>query len=96
MTDKMIRRRIITRTKEMLGVEVSPHRFRNAAATFVAVADPENIRMTKDLLGHKSFQMTEEHYIDGAQSRIAGRELARILGQTRVSVPETFPSWSSE
>jgi integrase len=79
MGDKMIRRRIIKRTTEALGFPISPHRFRNAAATFVSIADPENIRMTKDLLGHTSFAMTEEHYINSAQSRIAGRELARLL-----------------
>lgn len=79
MTDKMIRRRIIKWTRIGLGFEVSPHRFRNAAATFISIADPENIRMAKDLLGHRSFAMTEKHYIDGAQSRIAGRELALIL-----------------
>ena len=79
MTDRMIRRRIIKRTKLALGYEVSPHRFRNAAATFISIADPENIRVAKDLLGHRSFAMTEKHYIDGAQSRMAGRELAALL-----------------
>ncbi|MER9482365.1 site-specific integrase [Mesorhizobium sp. M0494] len=85
MTDKMIRRRTIKWTRIGLGFEVSPHRFRNAAATLISMADPENIRVAKDLLGHRSFAMTEKHYIDGAQSRIAGRELAAILagrGQT--------------
>ncbi|CAN7756259.1 tyrosine-type recombinase/integrase [Mesorhizobium sp. LjNodule214] len=81
MTDKMIRRRIIKWTRVGLGFEVSPHRFRNAAATFISVVDPENIRAAKDLLGHRSFAMTEKHYIDGAQSRIAGRELAAILAE---------------
>lgn len=79
MTDKMIRRRIIKRTEEGLGFPVPPHRFRNAAATFIATADPENIRVAKDLLGHKSFAMTEKHYIDAAQSRKAGREFSAIL-----------------
>ncbi|MER9217148.1 site-specific integrase [Mesorhizobium sp. M0663] len=79
MTDKMIRRRIIMWTRLGLGFEVSPHRFRNAAATFISIADPENIRVARDLLGHRSFAMTEKHYIEGAQSRIAGRELAAIL-----------------
>ena len=79
MGDKMIRRRIIKRTTEGLGFPVPPHRFRNAAASFVSVADPKNIRMAKDLLGHKSFAMTEKHYINAAQSRTAGRELVRLL-----------------
>ncbi len=79
MGDKMIMRRIIKRTTESLGFPVPPHRFRNAAASLVSVADPENIRMAKDLLGHKTFAMTEKHYINAAQSRTAGRELARLL-----------------
>jgi integrase len=45
------------------------------------MADPENIRVAKDLLGHRSFSMTEKHYIDGAQARIAGRELAALLAE---------------
>ncbi|MES0032720.1 site-specific integrase [Mesorhizobium sp. M0040] len=81
MTDKMIRRRIIKWTRLGLGFEVNPHRFRNAAATFISIADPGNIRVAKDLLGHRSFAMTEKHYIDGAQSRTAGRELAAILAE---------------
>jgi integrase len=81
MTDKMIRRRIIKWTRLGLGFEVNPHRFRNAAATFISIADPENIRVAKDLLGHRSFAMTERHYIDCAQSRMAGRELAAILAE---------------
>lgn len=81
MTDKMVRRRTIKWTQGALGVPVSPHRFRNAAANFIVIVDPENIRVAKDLLAHKSFDMTEKHYIDAAQSRIAGRELARLLQQ---------------
>ncbi len=81
MTDKMIRRRTIRWTEGWLGVPVSPHRFRNAAANFILVADPEKIRVAKDLLGHKSFAMTEKHYIDAAQSRIAGRTLQSILSR---------------
>lgn len=79
MTDKMIRRRTIKWTEKELGVAVSPHRFRHAAATFISVADPERIRIAKDLLGHRSFTMTEKHYIDGAQSRSAGMELEQLL-----------------
>lgn len=81
MTDKMIRRRIIWWTHGALGFPVSPHRFRNAAANFILSADPENIRLAKDLLGHKSFAMTEKHYIDPAQSRLAGRALHNILSK---------------
>jgi integrase len=83
MTDKMIRRRTIKWTHGVLGFPVSPQRFRSAAANFILVADPENIRVAKDLLGHKSFAMTEKHYIDAALSRLAGRKLQDILQQAR-------------
>jgi len=79
MTDKMIRRRTIKWTKGSLDGPVSPHRFRTAAANFISLMDPENVRVASNLLGHKSFGMTEKHYIDAAQSRIAGRELAKLL-----------------
>ncbi|MES0198872.1 site-specific integrase [Mesorhizobium sp. M0011] len=79
MTDKMIRRRTIRWTHGALGAAVSPHRFRNAVANFILAADPQNVRVTKDLLGHASFAMTEKHYIDAAHSRLAGKALHAIL-----------------
>lgn len=79
MTDKMVRRRIIKLTEQGLGLPVPPHRFRNAAATFIAAEDPKNVRVARDLLGHRSFDMTEKHYIDPAQSRAAGRGLQAVL-----------------
>jgi integrase len=66
------------RTREALGFPVNPHRFRNAAATLWSIRDPANVRGAKDLLGHASFSTTEKHYIM-AQSRVAGRALARAI-----------------
>lgn len=73
MVDKMIRRYVRKHTQDALGFAVTPHRFRNAAATFTSVADPANIRMAKGLLGHASLAVTEKHYVDGSRSRLAGR-----------------------
>lgn len=81
MTDKMVRRYIRKHTERYLGEAITPHRFRNAAATFVASTDPANVRMVKDLLGHRSFGMTEKHYIDGARSRLAGSALTQALAK---------------
>lgn len=67
------------RTKEAFGFGVSLHRFRHAAASFWSSHDPVNVRGSKDLLGHASFTMTEKHYVM-AQSRLAGRTLARAIG----------------
>ncbi|HEY9716112.1 MAG TPA: site-specific integrase [Trichormus sp.] len=66
------------RTQEAFGFAVNLHRFRHAAATFWSMQDPKNVRGMKDLLGQASFRTTEKHYII-AQSRMAGRVLARIV-----------------
>jgi integrase/recombinase XerD len=66
------------RTRQALGFRVTPHRFRNAAATLWSIRDPANVRGAKDLLGHATFDTTEKHYIM-AGSRVAGRALARAI-----------------
>jgi integrase len=71
--------RVRQRTKDALGFPVNLHRFRHAAATLWSVRDPKNVRGAKDLLGHSSFGTTEKHYVM-AQSRLAGRALARAIG----------------
>ena len=85
LTDDAIYQRITRRTREALGFPVNPHRFRRAAATFWSTWDPANVRGVKDLLGHTSFSTTEKHYIM-AQSRIAGRALARAIGNNRQGI----------
>ena len=66
------------RTRNAFGFAVNLHRFRHAAATLWSTRDPANVRGAKDLLGQASFQTTEKHYIM-AQSRLAGRALARAI-----------------
>jgi integrase len=75
------------RTLEGLGLSVNLHRFRGAAGNLWSISDPVNVRGAKDLLGHTDFRTTESHYL-GAQSRMAGRALARALRQP----PPTRPS----
>jgi integrase/recombinase XerD len=72
---------VCRRTRKALGFSVNLHRFRHAAVTFWSIHDPRNVRGAKDLLGHASFATTEKHYIM-AQSRMAGRALARIVDQS--------------
>ena len=78
MNDKMIYKSVRRRTQKALGFPVNLHRFRHAAATFWSVRDPVNVRGVKDLLGHATFATTEQYYIM-AQSRMAGRALARAI-----------------
>lgn len=70
------------RTRKPLGFPVNLHQFRRAAATLWSVRDPANVRGAKDLLGHASFATTEKYYIM-AQSRVAGRALAKAIGKAR-------------
>ena len=73
---------VCKRSEKALGIRVNPHRFRHAAATLLSIHDPANVRCAKDLLGHASFDTTEAHYIM-AQSRMAGRVVARIVDALR-------------
>ena len=66
------------RTSEAFGFPINLHRFRHAAGTFWSINDPANVRGVKDLLGQTSFDTPEKHYIM-AQSRLAGRALARAI-----------------
>jgi integrase len=66
------------RTTEALGFPVNLHRFRHAAGNLWSISDPVNVRGLKDLLGQTDFGTTEKHYI-GAQSRLAGRALAKVF-----------------
>jgi integrase len=70
------------RTKKAFGFAVNLHQFRHAAASFWLIRDPANVLGSKDLLGHASFGTTEKHYIM-AQSRLAGRVLARAVDAVR-------------
>jgi integrase len=78
MSRPRIRYRIQKRTKYSLGFVVNPHRFRNAAATFLARESPLHVSAARDVLGHTSFTTTQI-YIDIAQSRLAGLRLDEIL-----------------
>jgi integrase/recombinase XerD len=80
MTDDGIYEAVRRRTRSAFGFAINLHRFRHAAATFWSSRDPKNVRGAKDLLGQSSFGTTEKHYII-AQSRLAGRALARAIGK---------------
>ena len=89
MSDRMIYKTVRRRTKKMLGFPVNLHRFQYAAATFWSDCDPVNVRGVKDLLGHATFATTEQHYIM-AQSRMAGRALARAIEDLEAAAADDF------
>jgi integrase len=70
--------RIVKHTKAAFGRSVSPHLFRDCAATSIAVDNPKHIGDASLVLGHAGHGTTEKHY-NHARSLEASRRLAGTL-----------------
>lgn len=68
---------VCKRTLKHFGVRVSPHLFRNAAATLWSMHARDQIRGVSALLTHANFNMTETY--NNADSIYAGREYANLI-----------------
>lgn len=81
--------RIASVTERLLGVRVSPHLFRDAAATTIAIADPKHVGMIASLLGHNNGRTGEAYYnqakgIEAARASYANiRQLRQFLRPLR-------------
>jgi integrase/recombinase XerD len=62
MAEVSISNMIKRRTKEAFGVDLSPHLFRDCVVTSVVRDAPASARLTRDLLGHTTLDMTNKHY----------------------------------
>ena len=82
MTQEGLAGRIELRTREAFGKAMSPHRFRDAAATTLAIADPARISAAAPLLGHRSLATTEKHYIQ-ARGLDAQRSFLEVIEEAR-------------
>jgi integrase len=73
------------RIRDRTGVTLSIHNARRIAATTLAIADPENVSVGSDLLGHRSNKVTEAHYhlANGVE---ASRMIAEIVSKRRSSL----------
>lgn len=78
LTINQFTRAIKNRTTSLLKVSVTPHLFRDAAATTLARTSPASARMIKPILGHTTTRIAEGHYIQ-ADTISAGRGLAAAL-----------------
>ncbi|MCB6180202.1 site-specific integrase [Rhodobacter sp. Har01] len=79
--------RITEATRRLVGVGISPHLFRDCAATTLAQDSPDASRVTRSLLGHSGFRTAERHY-NHATSLDAGRrycDVVRDLRQTNAN-----------
>lgn len=65
-------------TQKITGVRVTPHLFRDAAATTLSRRSPEAARLIPPVLSHSSNQTSQKHYIH-AGSIEAGRGLTDVL-----------------
>jgi integrase len=65
-------------TVAVLGIRLTPHETRDAAATTWALAAPGQIGISRDLLSHSDLRTTEKHY-NRATGVQASRSLAKVL-----------------
>jgi integrase/recombinase XerD len=62
MTAHSLYMMITYRTRKAFRRPINPHLFRDAAATSVAIDDPDNMRVATTLLGHGTLATTIKHY----------------------------------
>jgi integrase/recombinase XerD len=84
MTEMAIYLRVCKRTRDAFGVAVNPHLFRDAAATTLAIADPENVRVAAPLLGHRTFSTTERYYQQAKSFEAHRQYIAALFGKEKV------------
>ena len=63
-------------SKDRLGIHITPHDARDAAATTWAIAAPDQIGVARDLLAHSDLRTTIKHY-----NRAKGVEASRAYRQ---------------
>jgi integrase/recombinase XerD len=74
---------VVTRhTSKRLGIRITPHDARDAAATTWAIAAPEKIGISRDLLAHSDLRTTTKYY-NRAKGIEAGRAHSRLIAQLR-------------
>jgi len=65
--------RLIALTRAKFGHSISPHLFRDCAATSIATEDPAHVYVAKSVLSHSTFKTTERHYIHAQSLEAAKR-----------------------
>jgi hypothetical protein len=85
LVPEVIQRRIFDHTRQEFGRGISPHFFRDCAATSIAVENPRHVGDASLVLGHAGHRMTEKHY-NHARSLEASRRQAETLTRLRRSL----------
>ena len=82
MGDAAITHQVRARTKAAFGAPISPHLFRDCAATEIAISAPEHVQMIRPILGHTTLATSERHY-NLAGSLEAGRRYSQTITALR-------------
>ena len=77
-----IAHQVAAHTRDAFGTALSPHLFRDSAATSIAIDAPEQIQLVRPLLGHAMLATSERHY-NLATSLDAGRRYSETVGEMR-------------
>jgi site-specific recombinase XerD len=89
LSQSTIHYHIKNRTQKAFGVSLSPHLFRDCAATSVAIEDPHHVRIAMNILGHHSLATTQRYY-DQSQMLAAGRHYqSALIDLRRAGLDET-------
>jgi integrase/recombinase XerD len=72
-------------TKRAFGVSISPHRFRDAAATTATIEFPTNLQTALALLGDRDPHTVQHHY-DQANSLVASQKLIKSMDATKAEL----------
>lgn len=78
MSASGITKRVRHWTLQRLGTAISPHRFRDCAASTLANRAPKQVRLAAALLGHTNLATTEQYYIQ-ADNLEAGRQYQDVV-----------------
>ncbi len=88
MTPAAMEKVLERHTPPRFGHYVNAHLFRDCLATSMADDDPEHVRIAADLLGHRSFQTTQAHYIQANQRVALGRVADLIQNRRRAKLAQ--------
>ena len=88
MTAGALQKVLRRHTRARFGHEVNCHLFRDCLATSLADDNPDAVRLAADLLGHRSFQTTQRHYI-AANQKVALRRCQQTILDRRKAARRT-------
>jgi site-specific recombinase XerD len=89
MQEPAMRHNIKQRTKLAFGHAITPHLFRDCAATSFATDDPEHVRCIAPVLGHTKLT-TSERYYNQADMLTAARHFSSTMMKIRNDLLEIF------